>query len=245
MQKTIKFFTILIFLLSASSSFADSALPNNRHIAVTGKAQLQAEADLAIISLAVESIKPTSAAAKNDIDLRVNNLLAGLAQFKIDEENISASSISTEPHYSYARNSKKHLDGYLARRTLKITLNDIKNLNDLMDFALSVKINSIRNVELKSAQEELYQDQVNALAVENAQKKAASLAQAFKAQLGKIYSINVITNHIGYRYGANRSMENMAVADSMMHQPTRPGEYLQKNIVFSASINAVFDLIVQ
>jgi uncharacterized protein YggE len=37
-----------------------------------------------------------------------------------------------------------------------------------MDFALKVKINAIRNIELKSSNEKQLQQEVNALAVNNA-----------------------------------------------------------------------------
>ncbi|MEW6992802.1 SIMPL domain-containing protein [Colwelliaceae bacterium MEBiC 14330] len=233
-----------IFALMACSfvALANNSLPNNRHISVVGSAQLKAKPDIAVIYLEVESIQTKSVDAKKDVDDRVNNLLAGLANFNIDQENVSASSISTQPNYTYSANNKRQLNGYTANRNIKVTLNNLKHLNAFMDFALSVKINEIRNIELKSSKAEQLKDEVNALAVKNAKEKGHSLANAFDAKLGKIYSINSTSNSHSYRYGANSDIERIAVSGAMMDSASKPGKYLQENIVFSASISVVFDL---
>ncbi len=111
-----------------------------------------------------------------------------------------------------------------------------------MDFALSVQIDEIRNIELKASQADKLKDEVNALAVKNAKEKGSSLANAFDAKLGKIYSINSTSNNKRNRYGANSDIERIEVTGSRMNKPSSPGRYLQENIVFSASVSVVFDL---
>jgi uncharacterized protein YggE len=228
------------FVLSANTS-----LPNNRHIAVVGNAQLMAKPDTALVHLAVESQQTTSAMAKKEVDDRVNNLLNGLAQFGVDEENVSASSISTAPYYSYGDNGKRQLEGFKANRTLKVTLNNIEQLNLFMDFALTVKINEIQNIELKSSRATELEDEVKAMAVKDATETGSSLAKAFGATLGKIYSINSSSNQERDRFGSNDKLERITVTGSAMSAPSQPGQYLQENIVFSASISVVFDLTVE
>ena len=68
-----------------------------------------------------------------------------------------------------------------------------------------------------------------------------SLANAFDADLGQIYSINANSNSSVYRYGANRDAE-MVQMSAMKGAAPKPGRYLQENIKFSASISVVFDL---
>lgn len=235
-----KFFTCLVLLSVASLSFANSSLPSNRHIVVIGSAEMMAMPDIAVLHLNVESSQKTSLDAKKDVDERVNNLLDGLSEFDIDEDNVSASNISTQVRYSNNRGERDKVEGYIARRTLKVTLNKIDKLNALMDFALSVKINAIRNIELKSSNEKLLQQETNALAVKNAKSKGKSLANAFGAKLGKIYSINANSNQNYHRYGANN--DGYEVSTRMVNSAAKPGRYLQENIVFSASISVVFDL---
>lgn len=233
--------SVIVLLAFSSVTYANSSLPNNRHVSVVGTAQLKAKPDIAVVQLKVESLKKQSIDAKRDVDDRVNRFLDGLSKFNIDTENVSASSITTQVKHSYL-NNKQTVEGYTARRNIKVTLNDIKHLNAFMDFALSVKINEISNIELKSSKTDALKDEVNALAVNNAKEQGKSLANAFGAKLGKIYSINSTSNNSHYRYGANNDIEQIRVSGIRGNKLAQPGQYLQENIVFSASISVVFDL---
>ncbi|MEO2280082.1 SIMPL domain-containing protein [Pseudoalteromonas pernae] len=237
-----KYISIIALLAFSCASIANNSLPNNRHIAVTGTAQLEAKPDLAVVQFEVQSLKAKSIDAKKDVDNRVNDFLAGLSRFAINEDNVSASSLSTQPVYTYDDNDKQQLEGYSANRRLKVTLGDLTKLNDLMDFALSVRIDEIESVTLKSSDEDAIKDEVNALAVKNAKDKGTSLANAFGAKLGHIYSINSNSNNSYYRYGANSDIERIEVTGSRM-KSKEPGRYLQENIVFTSTINVVFDLV--
>ena len=232
--------TLSLFVFSFLAN-ANTPLPDNRHISIVGNAQLKAKPDIVVVSLTVESIKTKSATAKQEVDSRVNDLLDGLSDFDIDEENVSASNISTRPRYDYAKNGKENISGYSASRNLIVTFNDIKKLSSFMDFALEVKINQITNVQFKSSKEEQLKAEVLALAVKDAKEKGESLANAFGAKLGRIYSINSSSNQFRNAYGANRNIESMAMAD----QKSRPGKYLKKSIIFSSSVSAEFDLSVK
>ncbi|MFK3870118.1 SIMPL domain-containing protein [Pseudoalteromonas rhizosphaerae] len=234
--------SLFAFLAFASFVNANTALPDNRHIVVTGEAQLKAKPDIAVINLEVESLQVSSLDAKKDVDNRINSFLAGLSKFNIDEKNVSASSINTQPSYSYTESDKQQLEGYTANRSIKVTLTDIKRLNALLDFALSVKIDAIKSIELKSSAAKALKAQVNAMAVNDAKEKASSLAKAFGTKLGSIYSINSAANNSFNRYGENQAIDRIVVSGNRTQQFTSPGKYLQENIVFSASVSAVFDL---
>ncbi len=236
-------YLLLLSLFSFSAmTFANSPLPNHRHIAVVGTAELEAKPDIAVVSFSLHSEQNSSQAAKKDVDDRVNLFLDGLDKFDIDEDNVSASSISTQPVYTYAKGNKRQVDGYSANRELKVTLNDITRLSDLMDFALSVKINSIGNINMKSSKETALKDEVNALAVKNAKEKGKSFAKAFDAKLGNIYSINLNSSNNMARFGRNRATEMITVSGMKLNESGSKGQYLQENIVFSASVSVVFDL---
>ncbi|PHR84614.1 MAG: SIMPL domain-containing protein [Colwellia sp.] len=237
-----KYLSIITLLTCSFLVNANTPLPENRHISIIGKAQLKAKPDIVVVSLAVESSKTKSSQAKKDVDDRVNNFIDGLSQFDIDEENVSASSISTRPRYHRDKNGKEILSGYSANRNLTVTFKDIKKLSAFMDFALKVNINKISNVEFKSSKEESLKSEVLALAVKDAKQKGESLATAFGAKLGHIYSINSSSNQFRNAYGANGDIERMTVSGVRYNKQSKPGKYLKKNIVFSSSVSAVFDL---
>ncbi len=237
-------FLILVVLLSSLGAVA--SVPNNRHMVVEGQAQVAAAPDSAVVSFQVEVKKTESLDAKNEVDQRVNAFLAGINQFGVNEKNVSASSIVTSPSYHYNNQDQQVLDGYLASRVVKVTLSDISKLNALLNFALTVKLDAIQNIEFHSSRKAQLIDEAVAKAVADAKAKGRSMADAFEVKLGRVYSINSANQQQRFRFGFNDRVERIEVTGSRINAKAfEPGRYLQENIVFSAEVQVVFDLEVE
>ena len=239
-----KLFITIFLLFSPLTTFANSSVPANRHISVQGTAEVLAKPDMAEVSFEVISFKDKSLDAKRDVDDRVNLLLKGLSKYGVKETDVSASSLLTHnDNDMFNVESGTAINaGYVATRTLKVTLRNIEKVNDFIDFALSVKINEVTNIELMSSKAAQLEAEATQGAIENAIVKGGKLAKAFGAELGKIYSINSHFNRSSYGYGAD-SFERIVVTGSKVtRNPFEQGKYLQETITFKSSINVVFDL---
>jgi uncharacterized protein YggE len=239
-----KLFITIFLLFSPLTTFANSSVPANRHIAVQGTAEVLAKPDMAQISFEVISFKDKSLDAKRDVDDRVNLLLKGLSKYGVKETDVSASSLLThnDDDMFNVESGTAINAGYVATRTLKVTLRNIEKINDFIDFALSVKINEVTNIELMSSKAVQLEAKATQGAIKNAIVKASELAKAFGAELGDIYSINSNFNRSSYGYGAD-SFERIVVTGSKVtRNPFEQGKYLQETITFKSSINVVFDL---
>ena len=239
-----KLFITIFLLFSPLTTFANSSVPANRHIAVQGTAEVLAKPDMAQISFEVISFKDKSLDAKRDVDDRVNLLFQGLSKYGVKETDVSASSLLTQNDGDMfdVESGTAINAGYVAIRTLKVTLRNIEKVNDFIDFALSVNINEVTNIELMSPKAALLEAEATQGAIENAIVKGNELAKAFGAELGKIYSINSHFNRSSYGYGAD-SFERIVVTGSKVtRNPFEQGKYLQETITFKSSINVVFDL---
>lgn len=223
------------------SVLANTALPNNRHISVQGTATVKAVPDIAKVRFEVKSIKDSSLDAKKDVDERINKLLQGLSEYQIEEDAVTASSLLTEPYITYKEDDTEEVSGYIATRTVKVTLNGLDKLSDFINFALSLEINEIENIELQSSNSKELKDRANQLAVENAKSIGRSLAKAFEAELGRIYSIN--STYHQSNYGYRSKVEAISVTASRVDtESVASGRYLQASINYDASIDVVFDL---
>ncbi|AOT11153.1 SIMPL domain-containing protein [Pseudoalteromonas luteoviolacea] len=231
-----------LIYLCTMSVYANSPLPDNRHVSIQGSATVEAKPDLADISFEVEVMKSTTLAAKQELDKRVNALLEGLNTFDIQDEHVSASSLLTEPHIIYDDEDNPIESGYIATRSIIITLTDIDKLNDFLNFALSVKIDTIEDIKFRSSKSSQYRQKATMRAVRNARNKANMYAEAFGAKLGQIYSIDPSAHGSRYQYGIERIEVTGSQIDSAY---LSTGRYLQATITFSVSVNAVFDLEVE
>jgi uncharacterized protein len=221
---------------------AGTHLPDNRHISMTGQATVSDQPDMALISLEVRVRDKTSLAAKKSVDKKVNALLDGLSEFEISEQDVSASNINTNVEYNYGRDNQREIIGYTAARNIKVTLKQLDQLNDFIDFVLSVEINQVGNIQLQSSNAADLEKQAFELAVKDAKTQATLQANAFGASLGAVYSINSSQNNSQFSYGENDGFHPEMMRANVN---TPPGQYLQTRIEFSSSITVVFDLDIQ
>ncbi|WP_217876337.1 SIMPL domain-containing protein [Pseudoalteromonas shioyasakiensis] len=236
--------SLLPLVLCASSTMAATSLPDNRHIVVKGEAVVRTAPDRADITLEFEAVKAESVQAKQQVDAQVNRLLAGLNNFSIDEKSISAGRIFVEPNMRYDENDNQVKDGFRATRKVKVSLKKLSLLDGFLNFALKVGVNQIEQIQLLSTKASDYEQAALDKAVANAKQQGSSLASAFEAKLGRVYSIQSqeVGSHFGY--GSNTNIERIMVTGSRINTVPE-GKYLQESITFRASVNVVFDLVVE
>lgn len=236
--------SLLLLVLYSSSAMAATSLPDNRHIVVKGEAVVRTAPDRADITLEFEAVKAESVQAKQQVDAQVNGLLAGLNNYSIDEKSISAGRIFVEPNMRYDENDNQVKDGFRATRKVKVSLKKLSLLDGFLNFALKVGVNQIDQIQLLSTKASYYEQAALDKAVANAKQQGSSLASAFEAKLGRVYSIQSqeIGSHFGY--GSNTNIERIMVTGSRINTVPE-GKYLQESITFRASVNVVFDLVVE
>jgi len=236
--------SLLPLVLCTSSAMAATSLPDNRHIVVKGEAVVRTAPDRADITLEFEAVKSESVQAKQQVDAQVNELLAGLNNFSIDEKSISAGRIFVEPNMRYDENDNHVKDGFRATRKVKVSLKQLFLLDRFLNFVLKVGVNQIEHIQLLSTKASDYEQAALDKAVANAKQQGSSLASAFEAKLGRVYSIQSqeVGSHFGY--GSNTNIERIMVTGSRINTVPE-GKYLQESITFRASVNVVFDLVVE
>ncbi len=236
--------SLLPLVLCTSSAIAATSLPDNRHIVVKGEAVVRTAPDRADITLEFEAVKAESVQAKQQVDAQVNELLAGLNNFSIDEKSISAGRIFVEPNMRYDENDNQVKDGFRATRKVKVSLKQLSLLDGFLNFALKVGVNQIEQIQLLSTKASDYEQAALDKAVANAKQQGSSLASAFEAKLGRVYSIQSqeVGSHFGY--GSNTNIERIMVTGSRINTVPE-GKYLQESITFRASVNVVFDLVLE
>ena len=236
--------SLLPLVLCTSSAMAATSLPDNRHIVVKGEAVVRTAPDRADITLEFEAVKSESVQAKQQVDAQVNELLAGLNNFSIDEKSISAGRIFVEPNMRYDENDNHVKDGFRATRKVKVSLKQLFLLDRFLNFVLKVGVNQIEQIQLLSTKASDYEQAALDKAVANAKQQGSSLASAFEAKLGRVYSIQSqeVGSHFGY--GSNTNIERIMVTGSRINTVPE-GKYLQESITFRASVNVVFDLVVE
>src|SRR5690606_35921193 len=110
-------------------------------------------------------------------------LLDFLKGLEISLDDVVASSLLTEPLYEWDDKGKEHFLGFMATRTLEVTLRDPTKLNEVMDGSLSAGIDQIKNVEMTSSRAEELRDEARTAAIEDSKAVASQIAEEYGAKL--------------------------------------------------------------
>ncbi len=181
---------LLLGTLSAGSQvWAHDTLPDGPFLSTTGRAALRVSPDQATLDISVNAQAPTALKAKQQLDERVNHYLAFLRTEGLALSDIEAASLVTWPRYRVDNTGEQHLDGYGARRTLRVTVRQLDRLSALLDAALRDRLDGIRSITYDVAQPQRWREQVRDQALDNAHAQAQALAKRAGATLGPVYSI--------------------------------------------------------
>ena len=167
-----------------------------RYISVGGNSKQQFSPDQAILSMSLVSKDADLTKAKADNDAMVNRLVAITKNYKIPTENLATSNIYIAPEYNYQQNKKPQLIGYTVSRQLRITMDSLDIHEKLLSSIVDAKIDQVNGIEFRLSKPENHAADLRVKAFENAKSKAAALAQAAGAKLGKALVISTVSNSI-------------------------------------------------
>lgn len=212
-------------------------MPAGPHLSTTGNASIDVTPDIATITIEVSYSAKDVVAAKKQVDKRVSQYFDFLRKNGIEQKDINAANLSTQPEYDYQKAGETKLKGYRAVRQLQITVRHLAKLNELLDGALKMGLNEVRAIKLGIANSNNYREQVRKKAIQIAILQANSLAEGFKLKLGPVYSIH-------YQGDNDQSMPGpvMFLRTENAIANNADKTYQQQTIHFKDQVDVVFEL---
>ena len=214
MKKWKKIATVLAVTMALSLSMSGFAYAADGEINVNGTGIVMADPDTASISLSVETMGKSSEAAQKENNLILQKVTKAMQQMGVAKEDIVTTYTSVYPQYNYNDESgKRTVLGYYSYTDLQVTTKDIDNAGKYIDAALKAGATGTNGVDFSVADQSVYYGQALQLAVKNAEKSAASIAQAYGRQLGTVKSVTETSRNSYYVESANKFMatEEMAM----------------------------------
>jgi len=131
----------------------------------------------------VETIDTTVAAVKAKNETAVAQMLAAVAGAGVAGKDAQTEFVYLEPRY---RNYELHeISGYVARRTVKLTVQDVRQFERVLSAVLESGGNLVMGVQFRTSELRKYRDQARALAVQAAREKAEALAKELGQEIDR------------------------------------------------------------
>lgn len=179
-MKSIVCSAILVIALGSQGAFAVE-----RTVSVGGQGEVRAEPDRALVSLGVESRKPTLQDARGEVDKGVNAVLKLTRDLEIDPKFVRTTRVQVQPEYDWNNEGRdRRLLGYYVARQVEIEVRQLDQLGTLLERAFAAGVNQIGDPQLDSSRRRDLEREALGKAVADARLNAETLAKAAGAKVG-------------------------------------------------------------
>ncbi|MFO7260615.1 MAG: SIMPL domain-containing protein [bacterium] len=167
----------------------------DRTITVTGTGVVEREPDQAVIMLAVENRAETAEAAARANAETMDRVIAAVRRLGIERDRIRTASYQLHPEYARdeprpGQTSEPRVVGYRAMNMVRVTVDDIARVGEVIDAALGAGANRVTGLSFQLRDPERARLDALALAVQNARAEAQALASALGETLGPALDVS-------------------------------------------------------
>ncbi len=190
---------VLLSLVSSSALAQVNALPPTRHVLVYGDAEARAIPDRFKITLQFEAVDPDADAARIRIEQSMQNVLARLKKSGVGENEIVATSLQIGPRERYDEKLRENVFlGTEVKRSLTATFASLKALQAFLGGLGTSKELKVSSVDTALADEQRLRNALREKSIQASREKAETIARAYGATLGKLYSVSDVAPQFEY-----------------------------------------------
>lgn len=193
-----------------------------RVVSVNGQGEVEAQPDQASARLGVQSEAATAAAALDQNNLRMQELISATLELGIAEEDLRTSGIRLEPIYNRPEEGESRtVTGYRANNTIEVTVRDLDVLGEVLDTAVAAGGNTIDSIRFEVSDRSALLAEARAAAMEDAIAQAEQLTTLAGAELGEVRSISASSS--SPRPPVVYAEEAAVAAEAPARVPVQPG----------------------
>jgi uncharacterized protein len=170
-------------------------------ITVTGVGHVDSVPDEADFSLGITTKEGTAREALAANSDRMRRLIAALKAAGVADRDIKTQNVSIGPNYD----GDAEPVGYSASNTVSVRIRELDRAGAVLEAASRAGANNVYGPSLTRENREALEAQALEQAVENARKRAETLARAADVQLGRVTAIVETVDRGGYELFAQRA----------------------------------------
>jgi len=201
---------------------------------VSSNAEARRVPDVATISAGVVTQAADGNTAMRQNAQQMDKVLAAIKAAGIAERDVQTSGVNLSPRYRHDDNEAPKITGYQASNTVSLKVRDIAALGKVLDALAAQGANQINGPSFEIDQPEPVYDEARLAALEKAQARARTYADALGLKVRRIVSISESSGG-GFRPVMMRAAAAPMAAD--VSTPVSPGESS-----VSVNLDVVFEL---
>ena len=187
---TAKVFFLIFFLFTIHIAAQERIEKLPPYIQTSGEAKVTTQPDRAQIDLGVVTQANSSQLAAEENARKVETTLTRLRALVATGANVKTISYVLQPNYRYPKEGgEPEITGYTATNIVRVTLDDLTRVGNVIDAATQAGANRIQNLQFMLRNEDAVQAQALREAAAKARNKADSLASALGLKVVRVLSV--------------------------------------------------------
>jgi uncharacterized protein YggE len=209
----------------------DDGIVGEDRIEVVGYAQVAVEPDIASAQVGVQTFSADAVEAVTLNNTSTEAVLTALQALGIAEEDLQTRSFSISPQRAFSEGRPDSVIGFWVSNTVEMTLRDLGQVGQMLQVAVDSGANTIYGLQFTVADPDSVEDLARTKAVEDARRRADTLAEAAGVQVGDVVSMRESSINVPsfFRGGAD--------SDASSAVPIEPG-----SVDVSATVEVVFSI---
>ena len=223
-------------LMSGDPAFSAEQAKERKTVTVQGSSSVTAAPTIAYVSIGVTTFNKNAAAAQSENAAKMDRVYKTLASLGIKKDKIKTVNYNISPRYDY-KNNVATLAGYNVINSIRVTVNDLKKVSDVLDMTIKEGVNQSNSISFGVTDEERDRLYLQALsqAVSNAKEKANTIAAAAGIAISK--PANIIEGSSAHFVQPNyRAMDMAKMASETAPTPISEGE-----LMIEANVTVIYD----
>jgi len=191
-------------------------------ITVVGQGTAFGQPDQATVVVGVDTFAPSVGEATSQNQATLDRVMAALAEAGIADEDIQTTNYSLYAEQIYGEKGPEGIAGYRVSNQVNVKIRDLAIISDVLSAVTEAGANAIYGVNFSVADPAALEAEARANAMEDAAKRAASLAELGNVTLGEVRVISEVVGQPVMPLGLGGGM---AVAESAIANPgIAPGQ---------------------
>ena len=230
------FALIEVMVVGAYPAISSAEERDRNTITVQGSSSITVSPTIAYVSIGVTTFNKNAASAQSENAVKMDRVYKTLASLGIKKDKIKTVNYNISPRYDY-KNNVATLAGYNVINSIRVTVNDLKKVSDVLDMTVKEGVNQSNSISFGVTDEERDRLYLQALsqAVSNAKEKANTIAAAAGIAISK--PANIIEGSSAHFVQPNyRAMDMAKMASETVPTPISEGE-----LMIEANVTVIYD----
>jgi uncharacterized protein YggE len=187
MARLNKFGLLAVPLLLLSTATGSAQQSQARTISVEGNGSVVVTPDEVVFNLGIKTAHTELQKAKHENDGQARRLLSKLKDLGLTDRQIRTAAVSVSIQYDREEDTK--VTAYVVRRAYAIRLGDPKQVEAVIEAALTNGANETSTIRFQSTQSAKHSAEARKIALRNAAQKAEAMARELGCKVGRPISI--------------------------------------------------------